>query len=292
MKKVKERNLTILAGNLPVAFTVVSLTAALAVSAIIVYLLSTDRVHTAEVQFAMIFSALLVLFALVVSYVLLKARTSAIDLVKNLKALKDALDTTEDLNDTLRGQRHDFLNHIQIIHGLLEMEEYSEAADYMKEIYSEIQAVTKILKTSSPAINALLQVKNNSCDLRGLDFEIVSTTRLENPAMESWDICAILGNLIDNAIKAVENKNGGIISVSLSEDINGYVFRVRDNGNGIPEEVRNRIFEMGVSTKEGEGHGIGLALSRKKLKAVGGDICFESEKGSTEFAFTIPRAIQ
>lgn len=287
--EMKDRKLTILTGGMPIVYTAVSLFAALVVSGGIIYLLTDRRTETTEIQFAMIFSAMIVVFALVVSYVLLKTRSATARLVRDCLALKEAIEKTEELNNTLRSQRHDFLNHIQIIHGLMEIGEYKEAASYMEQIYSDIQAVTKILKTSSPAVNALLQVKNNSCENKGIYFEIRSTTKLDNPVMESWDICAILGNLIDNATNAVEGKKGGRIIVSLGEDINSYTFRVTDNGRGMDGKIKERIFEMGVSTKEGEGHGVGLAISKKKLSEAGGDICFETGKGKTVFTFTVPK---
>jgi sensor histidine kinase regulating citrate/malate metabolism len=287
--EMKDKKLTKLTGGMPVVYTAVSLIAALIVSGGILYLLTDQKAETAETQFAMIFSALLVVFALVVSYVLLKTRSATARLFRECMALKEAIEETEELNNTLRSQRHDFLNHIQIIHGLMEIGEYDEAASYMEQIYNEIQAVTKILKTSSPAVNALLQVKDNSCENRGITFEIRSTTKLENPVMGSWDICAILGNLIDNAVNAVEGKKDGRVTVSLAEDISNYLFRVRDNGRGMDEKIKERIFEMGVSTKEGEGHGVGLAISKKKLAGVGGDIWFETGNGNTVFTFTVPK---
>jgi sensor histidine kinase regulating citrate/malate metabolism len=286
---MKDKKLTKLTGGMPVVYTAVSLIAALIVSGGILYLLTDQKAETAETQFAMIFSALLVVFALVVSYVLLKTRSATARLFRECMALKEAIEETEGLNNTLRSQRHDFLNHIQIIHGMMEIGEYDEAASYMEQIYNEIQAVTKILKTSSPAVNALLQVKDNSCENRGITFEIRSTTKLENPVMGSWDICAILGNLIDNAVNAVEGKKDGRVTVSLAEDISNYLFRVRDNGRGMDEKIKERIFEMGVSTKEGEGHGVGLAISKKKLAGVGGDIWFETGNGNTVFTFTVPK---
>jgi sensor histidine kinase regulating citrate/malate metabolism len=287
--EMKDKKLTKLTGGMPVVYTAVSLFAALIVSGGILYLLTDQKTETAETQFAMIFSALLVVFALVVSYVLLKTRSATARLFRECMALKEAIEETEGLNNTLRSQRHDFLNHIQIIHGMMEIGEYDEAASYMEQIYNEIQAVTKILKTSSPAVNALLQVKDNSCENRGITFEIRSTTKLENPVMGSWDICAILGNLIDNAVNAVEGKKDGRVTVSLAEDISNYLFRVRDNGRGMDEKIKERIFEMGVSTKEGEGHGVGLAISKKKLAGVGGDIWFETGNGNTVFTFTVPK---
>ena len=50
------------------------------------------------------------------------------------------------LNRTLRAQRHDFLNHIQVVYSLLEMGESAEAADYLERIYSQLRTVSKVNK--------------------------------------------------------------------------------------------------------------------------------------------------
>ena len=71
--------------------------------------------------------------------------------------MKETLKSVEMLNNTLRAQRHDFLNHLQVVYGLIEMDEYEEARNYINKTYKDIQSVSQVLKTASPAINALLQ---------------------------------------------------------------------------------------------------------------------------------------
>jgi len=118
----------------------------------------------------------------------------------------------------------------------------------------------------------------------------MSTTRLEKPVMETWDICGILGNLIDNAIHAAEKVKDGKILVSLKEDIKNYIFNVKDNGTGISKNIIEMIFDMGFTTKGNEGSGIGLAVSKRKLKENGGDIKFTTGKKGTVFTFVVPKA--
>lgn len=107
--------------------------------------------------------------------------------------------------------------------------------------------------------------------------------------MEPWDICGILGNLIDNAIHASENVKDGKILVSLREDINNYILKVKDNGMGISKDIEDKVFDMGFTTKGSKGQGVGLAVSKKKLKAHGGDIRFITSKKGTVFTVVIPR---
>lgn len=73
--------------------------------------------------------------------------------------IKETLTSVENLNNALRAQRHDFLNHLQVVYGLIEMDEYAEARNYINKVYKDIQSVSRVLKTANPAVNALLQAK-------------------------------------------------------------------------------------------------------------------------------------
>ena len=65
---------------------------------------------------------------------------------------------------------------------------------------------------------------------------------------------------------------------------------VRDDGPGIPAELRDRVFEPMVRSAQGDGAGLGLAIAREAVEQMGGTIAFEAapERG-TVFRFTIPR---
>ncbi len=98
-------------------------------------------------------------------------------------------------------------------------------------------------------------------------------------------------NLIGNAIK-YRSQNNPEIHISVSEERNQYLFSVKDNGIGIEEEHLDRIFTIfqRLHTRDKyEGTGIGLAISEKIVKQLGGNIWAESEIGNgTTFYFTIP----
>ena len=97
-----------------------------------------------------------ILIAVTVVIFLVKA------LLKNMEKYRAALETVnnlEQLNARMRSQRHDYINQMQVIYGLLELEEYDEALDYLKPIFTDMMKVGKALKTKIPAVNALLMAK-------------------------------------------------------------------------------------------------------------------------------------
>jgi len=202
--------------------------------------------------------------------------------------LVDANEKLEQLNRTLRVQRHDFMNHLQVVSGLIEMGEHQEASDYIEQVYGDIQQVSRALKTSSPAINALLQAKMNEAEKRKIAMEVSIHSSWEHFPLPGWEMCRVLGNLIDNAMDALSGTKAPKVTVTLREDLHAYRFRVENNGPEIEKETLNRIFDPGVSSK-GEGRGMGLFIVRQIIREGGGEIECRSEKSSTVFEGVIPK---
>lgn len=205
--------------------------------------------------------------------------------------LEESLHNLEQLNATLRSQRHDYLNHFQVIYGLMELNEYEEAKKYLEPVFKDIMKVSRALKTSEPAVNALLQVKMGAAEQAGIDFYPEIKSELKKLPIEAWNLCKILSNLIDNSMEALaeaaqEEKK---IELDISEDERSYCFRVKNNGPMIPEESQKEIFRMGVSGKKGEGHGMGLFIVSKIVNEASGTMALFSEADSTSFTVTLPK---
>ena len=204
--------------------------------------------------------------------------------------LKNTLEQLENLNNTLRGQRHDFMNHLQVVYSLMEMEDYPDAREYIEKVFKDIQKVNKVLKTSNPAVNALLQAKILYAEKRGIKTKIVITSSLQDLKVPSWEFCRILGNIIDNAIYALQEiEENRVIQIELFEDLKLYGFSIKNNGPRIPEELIEKIFEAGVTTKGEKGEGMGLSIVKEILQEYGGDIKVFRDKELTVFQGWIPR---
>jgi signal transduction histidine kinase len=103
------------------------------------------------------------------------------------------------------------------------------------------------------------------------------------------DLNQIWTNLIENALDAVPAS--GRVDVSASAERGGVIVRVVDDGPGIPDEIREKIFDAFFTTKEaGKGTGLGLEITRRLVLANGGDIEFDSLPGHTEFRVMLKRA--
>ena len=204
--------------------------------------------------------------------------------------LEEAYDQLGELNGTLRAQRHDFMNHLQVVYSLMELEDYGEARDYIERVYGDIRRVSRTLKTAHPAINALLAAKVSDCESRGIRVALQIESAWTDLPVESWAMCRVLGNLIDNAMDALRAVPEPALTIRLSESLHGYDFAVSNNGPMIPESVAERIFQRGFSTK-GEGRGMGLSIVRGIVTEAGGALSVASDERETAFTGSLPKPL-
>lgn len=205
-----------------------------------------------------------------------------------LKNINDTLQNLDDLNMKLRTQRHEYLNEMQVVYGLLELQEYDEALSYLKPVYADIAKVGKALKTARPAVNALLQSKMEKAQRCNTDLYIEVSSDLSQITMEQWDICKVLGNLIDNSITAVSlNEKEKKVHVCIQENSQNYLFLVYNNGPEIPENKRELIFKKGYTSKKEAGHGLGLGIVKEIVNRNHGEIKLRSNAEKTEFEVII-----
>lgn len=106
---------------------------------------------------------------------------------------------------------------------------------------------------------------------------------------DKTNLNSAIGNLVKNAVQAIGTSPKGKINVTLKSTENTFVISVKDNGKGIKEEDKNRIFLPNFTTKSG-GSGVGLSLTYNIVQAAGGKISFESNINvGTTFQIELPK---
>ncbi len=204
--------------------------------------------------------------------------------------MEESLQNLEDLNMTLRGQRHDYLNHFQVIYGLMELKEYDEAKKYLDPVFKDIMKVSKALKTAQPAVNALLQAKMQVAEKYDIDLFLEVRSDLKNMEIEPWNLCKVLANIIDNGITALrEVPKERNLFLEIGETRSDYTFLIYNNGPQIPENQLEDIFKQGFTTKKDQGHGIGLSIVSKIVKDARGTVNVTSTPERTCFSVEIPK---
>ena len=244
---------------------------------------------TVMAKYILVIAASVVVWGAVVD---IREALSTRRLLSQLDDMDHTIEAMESLNNTLRAQRHDFLNHLQVVYSLMEMEEYGEANAYIEKVYGAITAVSRVMKTANPAINALLQVKLAACEKAGVQAEVNIQSAWKDLPVPGWEMCKVLSNLIDNALDALEEVEpvGRRLRITLTEDLRSYRFSVANTGPMIPLKSQKAIFGAGITTKAA-GHGRGLFIVKKTLNDRGGDIDVTSSPELTEFSGWVPKEI-
>ncbi|MDP4144089.1 MAG: Spo0B domain-containing protein [Bacillota bacterium] len=246
--------------------------------------------YTSAINGENLFLYLLVLTVFANSFLIIRYVQSMAKDNSRYSMVKESLEQVEDLNKTLRGQRHDFINHLQVVYSLIEMDEYTPAKDYIEKVFNDIQKVNKVLKTSNPAVNALLQAKILYAEKRGIIIELLIKSQLKELKIPSWEFCRILGNIIDNGIYALQQvDHNKIIQIELFENQESYGFRIENNGPMIPRDIIDKIFDAGITTKGDKGEGMGLAITKQILTEYGGSIKVSSNENVTVFEGLVPK---
>jgi signal transduction histidine kinase len=105
-------------------------------------------------------------------------------------------------------------------------------------------------------------------------------------------LLGVFNNLINNAVQAIPRGLSGLIRISTSVKQNLVLVKIEDNGKGIPEEIREKMFVPNFTTKT-SGMGLGLAIVKSTIESAGGKIWFETDTGTgTSFYIELPLASQ
>ncbi|WP_223777195.1 sensor histidine kinase [Streptomyces sp. 135] len=214
-----------------------------------------------------------------------------------LEQLGRELDSTRGLIDALRAQDHEHANRMHTLLGLLELEMYEEAAEYVGEVAGAHRVTAEQIteKIHDPLLAALLVGKATVAAERGVALSVPRDTSLPDRLVDPGGLVTIVGNLVDNALDAAAGTRHARVEVAVRTERRSVVLRVRDTGPGVPAGQRETIFTEGWTTKEPPAHGkrgIGLALVRRLAERQGGSArAAEAPEGGAEFTVVLPEAL-
>jgi PAS domain S-box-containing protein len=160
---------------------------------------------------------------------------------------------------------------------------------YINKIVADLQDFAKVSKPVLEKVDLEKTIKEIMSTVTvPQDVRVVVAIRKDYPKLQSDPtyLKRIMINLVTNAVQAMPN--GGKLSVKATWDEGNSIVTVEDTGQGIPEETKDKIFKPLFTTKA-KGQGLGLAVVKKLVNALGGNITFESDIGKgTCFKVKIP----
>jgi len=168
--------------------------------------------------------------------------------------LKKQRDEVENVYNTMRGWRHDYHNHMQTLKAYLAMNQIEEIQQYLDHLEEDLDSIDIAIRTGNTSVNAILSSKISIAQQRGINVNCKATVPAELK-ISDVHLCAIIGNLLDNAIEACEKVplNKRFIRVYIGLFQQQLYISVT---NSTEETRRKKLTEL-ITSKKGE-HGLGL----------------------------------
>ena len=190
--------------------------------------------------------------------------------------LKKQRDEVQNIYQTMRAWRHDYHNHMQSIKAMLEMGKKAELSEYLDNLEKDLDSIDIAIRTGNVGLDAILSSKVSIA--RKNNIEVNCTAKVpQDLKISDVHFCAIVGNLMDNAIEACEK-----IPAACPRFIRIYIGLFKSQlyisvSNSTKEKKRRRLSEL-VTSKLGE-HGFGLRRIDKLAEKYDGYVNRKNEPG-------------
>ncbi|MDT3403558.1 sensor histidine kinase [Mucilaginibacter terrae] len=169
---------------------------------------------------------------------------------------------------------------------------FVEQIESLSSIASEFSAFAKMPDTKMVRLDLFETLGQAVIIFKHMDNLRISYEPPAEPFMINADRDQLLrcfNNLLKNAIEAMPPERFGLVDIFYDITDNHILLRIHDNGNGIPENLRERIFEPNFTTKS-SGTGLGLAFVKNSIENAGGKVWYETELNQgTTFYLQFPQ---
>ena len=191
--------------------------------------------------------------------------------------LKKQRDEVQNIYQTMRAWRHDYHNHMQSIKALLEMGKKKELSEYLDNLEKDLDSIDIAIRTGNVGLDAILSSKVSIARKNFIDVNCTAKVP-ENLKISDVHLCAIVGNLMDNAIEACEKIAAGTAPKFIRVYIGLFKSQLYISvSNSTCEKHRRRLSEL-VTSKLGE-HGFGLRRIDKLAEKYDGYVNRKNEPG-------------
>ncbi|MCM3079714.1 sensor histidine kinase [Brevibacillus invocatus] len=201
------------------------------------------------------------------------------------------LNSIHDMLTAIRSFKHDSMNHYTAINGFLKKGLYDLAKEYVEQLLHEIVVTEKTVDSSAhilegiknPAVSSLLQSKMALCLAERIHLTMNITTSNQFTHIKTYDLIKVLGNLMDNAIRATsyELEENRYIRLDWGQSERELFLTIENSGPGIPKDKLNEVFSIGYTTKKNGEGGLGLTIVKSVTERYGGNVEVFSENGIT-----------
>jgi two-component system nitrogen regulation sensor histidine kinase NtrY len=173
------------------------------------------------------------------------------------------------------------------------IDEYSKTLiqqiDTMSSIASAFSNFAKMPAQKNETLN-VVEVVDLALDIFAEDYLTFKCDKKEIIAkLDRTQLIRVITNLVKNAIQAISQIDNPKVDIELTDDSKNVIIIVSDNGHGITDENKPKVFEPKFTTKT-SGMGLGLAMIKNIIETYNGNITFTSNEGEgSTFKVTLPK---
>lgn len=229
----------------------------------------------------LVISAVLILFC--VSYIVFKYMSVAMKQQDSLVQLDLQAKHYEELaqkNQDIRRFRHDYKNNMFALSILLEEEKYEEAKKYISDLSFTIKETENKYSTGNHLADAILSNKADEARKNNIEISFEGTVPTEK--ISNSDLCTILSNSLDNAIRACADLAPCKINVEASDNGKGCTVTV---SNPVKKKIEIKNNSIKTSKKDTENHGFGIGNIKRTAEKYNGFVRLSCS--DTEFSIVI-----
>ena len=200
--------------------------------------------------------------------------------------LKTHYAEVENMYRQMRGWRHDYRNHIQVMKSYAAAGDMDAIRNYLDELDTDLRTVDTVIKTGNRMTDAILNSKISLARSKGIDVEADASIPVALTTSE-LDLCIIIGNLFDNAIEASLPLPEGQRKIRVYMDMKNTQLYISFT-NLTAGKKQRKLGNIFLSTK-GEGHGLGLLRIDDIVARYGGYLSRNSEDGAFTTEILLPQ---
>ena len=193
---------------------------------------------------------------------------------------------TETMYQEMRGWRHDFRNHLQLLKSYAQKGDLAAVQAYLAELEQGLSRVDPAVKTGNTMADAILNSKISLARSKGVPVRADARIPVKL-SISDLDLCVILGNLFDNAIEASVKLPESQRLIRLYMDMKGsqlYISFTNFAPGGKLKQSGGRF-----ATTKGSGHGFGLLRIDSVVERLGGYLRRASEEGAFTTEILLPQ---
>lgn len=196
----------------------------------------------------------------------------------------------ENMYQTMRGWRHDYRNHIQVLKAYAANGDLDAIRTYLDELDTDLSAVDMVIKTGNKMADAIINSKNSLA--RSKDIPVKADAHIPVAlTISELDLCIIIGNLFDNAIEAslALPKEKRLIRVYMNMK-NTQLYMSFTNFTAVKKQVKKQEKKNGrFLSSKGTGHGFGLIRIDNIVERYGGYLSRNSEDNAFTTEILLPQ---